>query len=650
MIYPALDVFSIMVFLSGLIGLVSLRSIIRKEDTDSYRNMFTGFVILILFSAAKLSNINLLFADIPFIKESIFFNLVYWIGMITGMALLINGVSTWLPIFKQYKKYNSEKIRQLELFKKIEQLIRVENRVHVILLSSLEKIVESYEFTDGSVYLFSNTQKVMTLLGSYAGNRKQAKRYTFDNKLLSSYEPKITIVSDTVNQDSTVEPVILPIRVKDKLVGTFVFSFATEITNDQFDNLKIIAEILSEKIQNTKIALQDSITEDIQQSEKDLVLTIDHRVGIRENMTCIKQHLRKYLPIDYISVCIENDSYSGKFSLHQNDQILEEPKFVTETNSTLEKYVMNYELPVIIPNTSRETALIIDPLILKSDLKSMIALPIVKNEFTAVCTVASASKNVFQAGNIGYLKPVIQELSQLITNELEKKRIICRTTRKEKTRSFLKDISRCYDQLYYFHRATKIINDEFHPSFIRLSLFDDDRRFLNSQVLETEMKHLHLTPQDASMLLSLMPGHRAVNREKRTLLFDENTPEFISREEQRQVYGKELQWLMITPLILNSKVVGVISLGDDKSKETRKLTHQDIEYIEEIAALAATGMSLTKTISLRLPKRTGTKYNKTDAVRIQVGSQRLQTETPDMVKPIELSHQQDPILDYMSVL
>ena len=128
-----------------LIALVLVRGFqkqIKTVSTRSYDNIAGGLVVLVIAAVARIYHATGLLESVPFLSETVFFDLAYWIGVITGATLVISGVADWLPLARDYRRYHRSRIEHLDLLRKVEQLVGVENRVETVLSTTLQYMVE----------------------------------------------------------------------------------------------------------------------------------------------------------------------------------------------------------------------------------------------------------------------------------------------------------------------------------------------------------------------------------------------------------------------------------------------------------------------------------------------------------------------------
>ena len=97
------------VFLLALIAVSRFSRYITAQDREAYNHVVTGLVILAIISLSKIYSDAGLFSRAPFVSEPLFFQLLFWIGIITGLAFLISGVTNWVPLSRSYRKYNRDR-------------------------------------------------------------------------------------------------------------------------------------------------------------------------------------------------------------------------------------------------------------------------------------------------------------------------------------------------------------------------------------------------------------------------------------------------------------------------------------------------------------------------------------------------------------
>jgi putative nucleotidyltransferase with HDIG domain len=88
--------------------------------------------------------------------------------------------------------------------------------------------------------------------------------------------------------------------------------------------------------------------------------------------------------------------------------------------------------------------------------------------------------------------------------------------------------------------------------------------------------------------LAMVPWHRQVIETGQTVVLRQDVPELaLSDEERKLALTEEVQSAALSPLIVGGRVLGVISLGEERSWERSPFTPEKVALCQSIAAQAA---------------------------------------------------------------
>ena len=144
--------FAVGFFLVSLILFRQCEKPIKAESVEGYRRLMGGLILLSLTALARLYQSIGMLQQVPFLSETIFFDLVYWVMVIAGGAMIVSGAAHWLPLARQNKQLSQVRIDRLDLLRRIEQLIGVENRLDTILTHALQYMIEASNLGSGMVF------------------------------------------------------------------------------------------------------------------------------------------------------------------------------------------------------------------------------------------------------------------------------------------------------------------------------------------------------------------------------------------------------------------------------------------------------------------------------------------------------------------
>ena len=167
------DLVSLLVFLAALVMVRALEKEIAAISASSPRQVAGGLGFLALATLARMLFRAGVFDALPFLSEVVFFDLAYWIVVITGGTFIINGVARWLPLARRNYGLSERRLRRLQFLRKIEQLLEVESRLPKFLAAAAEYIsghlpgvaVAAYLRADdrGALYRVSETTDSQSL-------------------------------------------------------------------------------------------------------------------------------------------------------------------------------------------------------------------------------------------------------------------------------------------------------------------------------------------------------------------------------------------------------------------------------------------------------------------------------------------------------
>ena len=580
-----IEIFSSILFFMGLLAVYNLREIFIKYNKHSFIQISLGLATLSFSSSFAQIFVNNLASEIAQFVNPLFFQMIYWIGIISGIALLVNGTSVWLPIYKKEKIIEQNNYKKIEIFKKIEQLIRFENRNNIILLQTLELILNQYNFEEVGCYLYSQHEKQFRYIGAATSSTEESIKSDKINFAYSNLE--ISLEDENYNaivkseSTSNIPQLVLPIVTHNKLLGLVCIYAQNEIDNASIINLKLILEIISTKMYNDSLAIQHKSEIAKRNWTQKVDQTLDTSLDIIENMRRCKILLQEKLPVDFMSVSFSYNNKNPKYLIAHNNQVLEDLTNVFTESSELENYVVQTNIPVVISNLETETYFQADMIALQNDIKSIAALPIIlPNKDKAVFVVGSNEYNAFSNYDIDLLDLVNDRFGIIIINKLNQLKENSDYFRQQHLDKILNRALTSNIARNFYQEITDFLTNELGIAFVRISTFDTDKRFLNSQALTVVNQVTQVTPSDATLMLALMPSHRRVIQTRNrvvTTQTKENQNEFFL--EQRQVYGEGIASLVITPFFSEGMMCGVITGGIES--ESQKLSQSQIKLIDD---------------------------------------------------------------------
>jgi len=605
-------------FLSALVLVARFKKQLSEEGKESYRFISAGLVILALVELSQVYDKTGLFNTLPFVSEPLFYQLVFWIGVITGLTFLVSGISHWLPLSRTYRKYNRSRLKSLEFLKRVEQLVGVERRLPVILSQSLQYMVEHYSFLAGAVYIYSQKRKTLVFLSSSVSNRvaeADIKQIVFDEgyeqMLLKNSFSCNGLIFKKVPRTIPQPNLALPLVVGEKLSALFLLWQDDKVICDDEErmNLKIAADIIARKVELDKERLAKAFLAKQQAWLRSLGEAVDHKRACNENVSGIARWLLEMIPHDLFSLTIIYDNKNiQRFSIGEDRMLLAEKGLNLHSHNPLLKYTLESGQPLVFEDTRQKTIAPIDKMILNSNMRSLAVFPL-GFKGTTVGTIAVASKQTssFKSREIELIKGVVPLLSSLVIQDIHRYEVNLKERRIELLNSFLLDCGRSPNLLSLFEQTANLLSKELKTSVVRISTYDYSGAFLKSRALSSLRSIEKVTPADGDMVLSLMPYHTLVRDTGRLMLINQqDTDRKIPVAEAKQVASSDLKSALLIPVKVEKQVLAVISLAEMRSWDRYRYTEADILFASSIA----TALSLAVQVMIRGQTRVGSKLAK----------------------------------------
>lgn len=654
-------------FLSGLILIARFKKQLSGEDKGGYRYISAGLLILTLVALSRVYSKIGVFNTVPFVSEPLFYDLVFWIGIITGLTFLISGISNWLPLSQTYGKYNRMQIRRFDLIKRVVQLVGVERRLAVILSKALQYMVEHYGFLKGAAYLYSQKQKTLVYLscsGSVRLTEADIKGILFDEgyekKLLekgSSCDGRIVRdVPKTIPRPN----LALPLVVNGKLSALFLLWHDERVVCNDEDrvNLKIATDIIARKVEHDKLQVAEAFRRQLEDRLQNLAEAIDHKRPIKENVSKIAKWFTEMTPADLISLTIIYDEKNiQRFSIGEDGALLAEKGVDVHSHNRLLEHIFESGEPLVVKDTRQKTTMPVDKMILNSAMRSLAAFPLDYARTTVgAVVVASKQADRFGGREIESIKGAIPLLCNLVAQEIYRCDLSVGERRISLLNGFLADCGRTANLQKLFEQAAGHLSKELKTSVVRISTCDYDGAFLKSRALSLLRPIEGITPADGHMILSLMPYHTLARDTGRLMMVNQqHTDKKITEAEAKQMASSDLKSALLIPVKVDEQVLAIISLAEMRRWGRYRYTQADILFASSIA----TALSLAIQMILRRQTKASLKPAKDrfSAVRLhdpEVKS-RIKSSLSGILGSVEMIKSHQPVSDtsldrYLSII
>jgi len=595
------DSILVLFFLGCLVAISKYRGYLRGVDKTSYKHISSGLAILSIVFLAQLYNGLGVFAGVPFLSESLFYQLASWSAIITGTMLLISGVTVWLPLSRAHRQYSRERIERLGLIKQVARLVRIENRVPVILEKTLDQMMETCSLAKGAVYVYSRSTGRLVLIAG-RGQKEESPEFPTQadiaREALRRYAREVdysTLVREGLGIAHKPDKIV-PLEVQDRLAGLFVLWQDADhpVSDEDRVNLRITGDIIAREIQLGELIHKDEYHEAQQHWQASLASRLDFRKDTRDNLSSLVAGLKEKMPLDYFSLTVvHHDGHAQRFTIGSNEGILMEVD-VDFGGTTPEAHRVYQTGVKAVINDLRHASGAADSILLKTGMQSYAALPVTRGgRVEGVAVFAADRREAYGPRQLALLEQCLPMIFSLVKEQQHRYNLDVRDRRASLAVGLLKDAARGMDLRQTFQRVADIVAGELKSTCVRVSTYDARGKFMTSQALVTSRSMKNVTPTDGVMILSLMPYHRLARDTGRVMMINQtSTDRKLSDAERNQVFGTSLGSALIAPIVAGDNTPAVISVGEMRHWERCPFRQPEVDFVSYLASVLSVVIQL----------------------------------------------------------
>lgn len=593
-------------FLMALVLVRGFKAQIKADSTDSYDNIAGGLTILALTAVARLYSALGMFEGVPFLSETVFFDLAYWICVITGSTFIISGVANWLPLARYHRQYNRSRIEHLDLLRKVQQLVGVETRLDAVLATSLQYMTDQMSFVAGAVFKCSPVSGVLTLEAT-------TREFPIDPQLLNQVQLDTSArrfhgLGFRHNSDCLLRGLpgeldrpgmTLPIMVGHRPVGFFLLwdNRGEEINSDDRLILRLVADVIARKIDMDRLVLQHQSGKRREAWAIRLQEAITSVTESRQRFAALSRILAERISFDNAAL-VSLDEVGKKmtrFSSGADGRVLVETGLPLPPGSSLTAAAVYAHQTVVYSDLDDAHQPDRAEIITAGDVKSLLAIPLPLGDRTsAVLILTSRQKAAFGPWIQRELQSLGSLLALVVLPEVVGNIKAREGARLEKLHRFSSIANSAESQPVIMETAAKMISDELNADLVRISFIDDTGSFLASRALVSTVPMTGMVPANGQMILSLMPLHEQVLNTGQVVLVDETTVETaMPGIERQQAFTEGIRSAFLVPAMVRDGAIGVISVAGLKDEPTITPGKQSRIFIQAIAGQLAASFERT---------------------------------------------------------
>jgi transcriptional regulator with GAF, ATPase, and Fis domain len=586
------------VFLAVLIVVRRFQTTLIKHSPEGFRYFSGGLSLLSLTVLARLFHTEGMLSGVPFLSEQIFFDLAYWIGVIAGGSMVVNGASNWLPLARRAVRSDSDRTHSSDLLRRVQQLVGVENRIDAVLANTLTYMNECVGFSSGAVFKLSRTHAQIELAATTPDF--PIAREEMDNMVASCFEGRRQeekavdlerCLAESLPSSLSRPAAVIPMEVGGRIAGCFVF-WCREGSIEPQDrlSLQLAADIVAHKIDRDQL----HAARQADRRRADWFVALEDSVALAEStvrkVAAMARGLAEAVPFDSLAVTVVpgRGARTIRYSSASGGNVLVERSVEMPLPGAMTEQAFSERQTVVFGDLSADRQPDYREIITHGRVRSLIAVPIqVRGDFAVVLTLASARPEAYGRTN----RRVLQLLRPLVLYAVQSEIInlhVRREVSKFETLGRLSELStNAADIAALVHNVACVASEETGADVVRVSRVDESGLFLESKALVTSPGRSGSVPADGQMILALMPLHDQALKSGRLCIGRLRSDADLTDMEAHQIFGDDIKQAAIMPLTHDGRIVGVITVAFESDESPILDSAPSRVYLSLLAAVAA---------------------------------------------------------------
>ena len=587
-----IDLFFTFIFVILAILLMRIRDKAFVENRESYRYTAAGIFVLFLVSLVRMLNHQQLFASVPFLSEPVCQDLTEAIGIIAGIALMMAGVSIWLPVKKRRTSELEAEIERNSSVQNIEWEINGIEKVTRLFETVPQLICDKFGLTGSAVFMKPSGCDRFICRYSYL-TEFAIGQYSIDSS-------GSQCISDILNK-ATIRlkaGYCMPLTVNGKVRAVIYF---WKVENRQLDSddihaLERIGRILSERLNRNYISLKEIFYEGNWLYLSQVRRLVSRRIDLKSSLTDFSMMFKQAVGAEYFSLAVLDKARLNmkRYTSGINRRVLLEDGVMLPVEGTQIGTVIGTRQGLLVRDVSVSGGTQIDSLFLSCGQSSLITVPIINYGRVIGClTLGNPRPGYFSCRDQLRIETMAAALAPAVEAAVMKSAIFERDRYLGALSAFdtIVENSRDIDSL--LNSGADILMENVRTTMVRVTLLDPDRSRLHTKALKLIRSFDSINSDTIGLSRELTPWHNMVVREGRLLLINQNYPEtsFDEIEAQKLVF-EGVNSALIVPIVVNGVTHGLITLGEMRNWDRFAYDSIVILFCKQIAARMASFIKL----------------------------------------------------------
>ncbi|GEM_PF-1382874 len=595
-----LDLFFSIIFAALLILLYTLREKFFFKNRTSYRYSCAGLTVLCGVAIIQMAGHLGVLDGVPLIGEELYRNIIEAIGIVSGVTLLLAGVSFWLP-GESFEDLSAEHDTGKEFYpREIREVILNSKGPDELFTKTFEKTCRMYGFSGYILLRYFSTRSKPVFISCNSLN--QALVNALKNETIN-WENGIGEI-ERLKHDLGFNSAI-PMYVSNKLKGAVFFHGESEKQFGEAEShqLELIGNAVTRRLEEFASLIRKEYNDGCWQNLRRLTRLVALKTDIRDQLRGIYDVFHEALGAEYFSLDIidESRSYNRRYSVGINGTILLNQATLPADNQSHLATVIKEGRSLVIDNISCPRKLPVDSLILSCAQVSMMAIPLYRGgRIAGVVTIGSPREANFNRRKQFASRLFCYALLPIVS--IDSSRLIRQKALayNDLINSFARQMSEAYSRNDILERAARLIIDNTGTAMVRIHGFAQSEMRLRTVAVETRRPMAIADSEEIRVSARTTPLYWTAAMERRLISIrvdDENQPRYEAELKECDLDG--MKSVLLVPVLVNGFTEAIITLADMRTDGRNIIDSADITFLQSLAEIIGMAFKI-ENISRRL--------------------------------------------------
>lgn len=555
----------------ALVLLVQFKRQVMQVDEHAYHFVTSGLGFVALAVVLRLYHQGGMLDQMPMVSDPIFYRLIFWSAVTAGVALVISGSATFLPLLIASRKNSQTRMSGLELIRTIERLMAVEPRTDALFATTLDHIVSTLSVSRVTIYRRESGSSILRV----AATKGSGEYCDLPAEIETLKEGQIpSSLFEGPNN------FVFELRPDNRTEALLVVQLTDQLSQEEKLNISVACEILARRISLDLLAEREMSLRCQMKMREEIIARSREISSLGRMMGMLLSRLRDQYTLDQASICLVRTD-SGKmvrYSIGATGSVLTEkgmplPSGIAEilTNGQLaQDSVVSMEQAVQFG--------------LPAQMRSTVAVWHRHSRKTvALLLLATTRSGCFPKSELHefeYLPSLVQHLLTSMVRRTEEMRSIRQVG---EIQAALNSFVRQPELSMVANRLAKLLKRALSASVVRIITADHSPSFVRTIGLATDDRAILARSGDA-ILRNLLSVHEEVITSGRSIWLDETRADMtLSVAESQAVLTSPLGAVAIVPIHSTDGVCGTISIASGDSSRRSGFNRSERRLIHLVA-------------------------------------------------------------------